>query len=347
MKKILFSLICLVIVAMSTAYAAEVSEKPIYFNGEPMEFANPTLSEKGCIIVPIRELSERAGFNVQWNGENRSVIAHNDEISVTMYIDDTNIKVLSVDGEDKDVVAILPPAIINSVTYIPLRVVSEAFGAEVKWDSETDTVYIYMERKKEDEEAEEPEEAEEELAGNTFYSQYDPQYIELYSEEPYRWTSGRNGYCYVTAYAMLLSDITKSAVTPKEVADVNLEKCGNASYCYHGDIVSKFGCRLVQALASDSLYFKEYDAGRGLTMIDNTTPETVAAAIREAIDAHPEGVLVRDSSMPHTMVAIGYDEDEIYFNDPALLKGNVTWSETCLKNKELTTITAISAIESR
>lgn len=339
MKKILFSIICMMVIAISTAYSAEISKKPIYFNGELMEFANPILEEKGCIIVPIRELSEKAGFKVQWNGEKRSVVCHNDEISVTMYIDDTNVKVLSVVGDDKDVKAILAPAIINSVTYIPIRVVSEAFGAEVNWDSQTDTVYIKMEEK-----TEEPiEEPAGEKLENTFYSQYDPEYIAQYSEEPYRWTAERNGYCYVTAYAMLLTDITKTAVTPKDVADVNLEKCGNASICYHFDIVDKFGCRLVQAIPDDSPYFKEYDGAK--TMIDNSTPEAVTGAIKEALDKHPEGVLVRESTMPHTLVAVGYDDNEIYYNDPALSKGNVTWSESCLKNKEITNITYITAIE--
>lgn len=344
-KKIVLMLICLFTAFVSSAYAAEISEKPIYFNGELVDFENPTLSENGCILTPIRELSERAGFEVKWNGNTKSVIAHNDDTSVTMYIGDTRIKVLTSSGEDKDVESILAPSIINSVTYIPLRTVAEAFGAKVVWDSETDTVLIYLNAEKAEDAAEVKEETKTE--DHTFYSQYDAEYIELYSEEPYHWVSGRNGYCYVTAYAMLLNDIADVAVTPKDVADVNLEKCGNATMCYHGDIVSRFGCKLVRALDSDSLYFKEYDSGRGLTMIDNSTPEAVTAAIKEALDAHPEGVLVRDTSMPHTMVAIGYDDNEIYFNDPAASKGNLKWSETCLKNKDITTITAITAIEKR
>ena len=39
--------------------------------------------------------------------------------------------------------------------------------------------------------------------------------------------------------------------------------------------------------------------------------------IKQALLKHPEGVLVRYAAFPHTMVAIGFTDDVIYFNDPA------------------------------
>ena len=339
------------------AYAEKISATPIYFNNNLIEFKNPPMSENGCTIVPVRELSEIAGFKVIWDQEQRSVNAYNDSVKVSMYIGDNNIRVLDNEGEDKDIESILPPEIINSVTYVPLRTVTEAFGAEVLWDAQTNNIYIYMEDMLDaiENAAKEniktvmqyaAEEKDEETdKKNTFYSQYDPEYIELYAAAPYNWTAGRNGYCYVTSYAMLLSDITGEQITPKDIADINYEAGGDPTMCYHGSIVGKYGKKLVQALDSGSAYYKSYDSSRGLTYIDNSSVETVTAAIKEALDRNPEGVMVRDNSMPHTMVAIGYEGDTIYFNDPALSEGNTTWDLTCLKKRDMTTISAIIAID--
>lgn len=359
-KRTIFLPICLAAAMLpNMVYAEKISETPIYFNDTLMEFKNPPMVEDGCTIVPIRELSEKAGFKVLWDRGEKSIDAYNEKTQVTMYIGDKKIRVLSCDGEDRDVESILPPEIKNSVTYVPLRTVAEAFGAEVIWDSSSNNVYIYMkdilsaveETAKNNTQlaADYSEKLKEEQAaaqaGNTFYSQYDPTYIELYGEAPYNWTAGRNGYCYVVSYAMLLSDITGTAVTPKDVADINYNACGNPTMCYHGSIVGNYGRKLAQALDSGSAYFKSYDAGRGLTYIDNSSEESVVAAIKEALQKHPEGVMVRDTSMPHTMVATKCEGDTIYFNDPALLEGNVTWEQTCLKKRDITTIAALAAID--
>ncbi len=350
MKKytLLVSLFVILMMCFNTAYA-ENSSSVICFNDILMEFKNPPKQQDGCTIVPMRELSETAGFTVLWDGEQKKITAYNEKTCITMYIGDTNIQVLTADGEDRDVTSILPPQIINSVTYIPLRTVSEAFGARVQWDPETKDIFIYMQEFSNVSTEETEETAEdvvaEEAKEHTFYSQYDPEYTENLSDAPYNWTKTRNGYCYVTAYAMLLSDLTGDTVTPKDIADINLAENENPSICYHYQIVLSYEKTLVPAISEDSPYFKEYNSGRGLTYIDNSSADAVIAAIKEALNNHPKGVMVRDMNMPHTMVAIGYIDDTIYFNDPALLEGNVAWEETTLKKSDITAISAIIAIE--
>lgn len=338
-KRRLFLSVCLAAVGLSNmAYAEEISSLPIYFNDSLIEFKNPPIMEAGCTIVPIRELSEKAGFTVLWDEVEKSVDAYNNKTRVLMYIDNNNIKVLNSDGVTEDITSILPPKLVNSVTYIPLRTVSEAFGAEVEWNSQNNAIYIYMKDLLQDA-------AVKQETAHAFYSQYDPTYVELYSAAPYNWTAGRNGYCYVTSYAMLLTNLTGTAVTPKDVADINYQAGGNPTMCYHGSIVGKYGKRLVSALDTGSIYYKSYDSSRGLTYIDNSSSENVIAALKEALDRNPEGVMVRDTSMPHTMVAVGYEGDTVYFNDPALSEGRVSWDKTCLKKRDITTIEAIIAID--
>lgn len=361
MKKrtILFPAILALTFFSCSASAEKISETPIYFNDTLMEFTNPPLAEDGCTIVPIRELSEKAGFKVLWSQVEKSVNAYNKKAQITMYIGDKKIRVLSCDGEEKEVEALLPPEIINSVTYVPLRAVSEAFGAEVIWNEAENNIYIYMKDILDAAEnaakvntlyvADYAEKLSEESAassgGSVFYSQYDPSYIEMYSGEPYYWTASRNGYCYVVSYAMLLSNLTGTAITPKDIADINYASCGSATTCCHSAIVSEFGRKFVPALSESSPYYKSYDAGRGLTYIDNSTEENVISAIKEALLLHPAGVMVRDTSMPHTMLAVKCEGDTVYFNDPALSVGQTPWEQTCLKKRNITTIVALVAIE--
>ncbi len=352
-----------------SGFAHAEKQSPIYFNDTLIEFKNPVIRELSSTVVPVREFSEQAGYTVIWNGTMREVIVLNDEVKVIMTIGNNNIQVQSKLMGDYDVLSLLPPQINNSVTYIPLRAVAEALGAKVEWVAEDDSTHIITEKKAEEPKKESEPQTESEAGkdsdketksddedikkdneenkefNNTFYSQYDPEYLELYNDEVYKWTEGRNGYCYVTSYAMLVSDISGEVVTPKDIADINLLAGGNPSICYHWEILESYDVNFDVALAEDSPYFLEYDNTRGLTYIDNSTPEAVISALKESLDRNPKGVMVRDLSMPHTMVAIGYDDKGIYFNDPALQKDGVLWEETCLKNQEITTISAIIALK--
>ena len=328
-KKILMLLVlcCSLLSFMAVAHAEINTDTLIYYNGEHIYFSSWPVSENGSTIVPVRDLSEAMGFDISWNGDKKRVDAFDDSVKVKMYIDN-NVLTVEKEENQSSVHSAVPPRLINSVAYVPLRAVAEAFGGTVTWDSENNCIYIDNLLKK-----------------NTFYSQYDADYIEKYSEAPYNWTSGRNGYCYVTSYAMLLSDLTGITITPKDIADINMEVSGSPKSCYHGAIVGKYGKKLIPALDPSSAYYKSYDAGRGLTYIDNSSDWNVIAAIKEALKRNPKGVMVRDTSMPHTMVAVGYVGNTIYFNDPALQKGCVTWDKTCLRNRTMSTIVAIMAIE--
>lgn len=372
MKKRPMFFASLVMAISLSGIASAEEQSPIYFNETLIEFSNPVIREHSSTVVPVREFCEQAGYTVVWNETMREVIVLNDDVKVIMTIGNKNIQVQSEALGDYDVLALLPPQINNSVTYIPLRAVAESLGAEVIWCEQDDSTHITTknwealeddediaenpDNEEENAKDEEPinedieeEEGKEEQENtdftNTFYSQYDPEYIRLYNDEIYKWTEGRNGYCYVTSYAMLISDILGEEVTPKDIADINLEKGGDPSYCYHWDILEKYDVTFKKAIDEDSLYFKEYDAGRGLTYIDNSDEEMVVEAIKESLLKNPKGVMVRDLSMPHTLVAVGFDDDGIYFNDPALSEGGVLWEETCLGNKEITTISAIIALK--
>ena len=158
-----------------------------------------------------------------------------------------------------------------------------------------------------------------------------------------------SGYCWVCSYAMLISNLKSQRITPNDVAKINEEKTSNGAYCYHSEIASAFDVKFVSALPEDSIYYGGRDGASGGTFIENPEkdPLITIAALRQALTLHPEGVMVRYASYPHTMVAIGFNEYSIIFNDPgAAHYENVPFEETCVAAKgilieDLTFIQAI------
>lgn len=113
----------------------------IILNGEEMNFdVNPKI-ENGTTLVPMRAVFEALGADVSWNGGNNTVTAVKNGKTVTMQIGSTSV---NVNGEAKEISA--PPVIENGRTLVPLRVIGEALGVTVDWDSETYTVTMTKEQ---------------------------------------------------------------------------------------------------------------------------------------------------------------------------------------------------------
>lgn len=112
---------------------------PILINGEYIEFNDkigyPFIDENNRTQVPFRIILEKIGAKVEWNNETRTAIAEKDGIKVEVPIDKTFIL---KNGEriENDTKALIK----DERTYLPIRVVLEAFGYEVGWDGKTITV---------------------------------------------------------------------------------------------------------------------------------------------------------------------------------------------------------------
>lgn len=110
----------------------------LYVNGEePTLEVNPFIKD-GSTLVPFRAISESLKAEVTWNAEERSVTVTRDGITVKLFIDSTKA---TVDG--KEVTLEVPAAIVEGNTVVPVRFISEALKATVKWEEETKSVVIY------------------------------------------------------------------------------------------------------------------------------------------------------------------------------------------------------------
>jgi len=119
--------------AMASAQGIRVT-----VDGQPVEFPGigPQM-QSGRVLVPVRGVFQHMGATVGWHPASKMVTAQDDDTKITLYI---NSKTAYVNGrvESLDV----PAQLIAGRTVVPLRFLSEALGAEVKWDEDERMVMI-------------------------------------------------------------------------------------------------------------------------------------------------------------------------------------------------------------
>lgn len=128
--------ILLVLLPHGSASAAPSPIKLI-INGQAVKSQTPPITKSGRTLVPLRVVSEGLGATVEWNGETRTIAISRRERRVSLTLGSE--KAL-VDG--KEIRLEVPAQLVKDTTYVPLRFVGEALGANVNWDSKIRTVYV-------------------------------------------------------------------------------------------------------------------------------------------------------------------------------------------------------------
>lgn len=100
---------------------------------------NPTITGiliNGATFVPVRVIGEIIGYQVSWNSSSSTASLNTARV--------TEFKENSFDviiNGDKNHISV-PPLLIKGSMYVPLRTISEALGAEVKWVSQNNTIIL-------------------------------------------------------------------------------------------------------------------------------------------------------------------------------------------------------------
>ncbi len=112
-------------------------EIAVKFNGEWMQFDVPPMLMNDRTMVPLRAIFEALGAKVSWDDATQTAIGirNGKEVSVTI---GSNIAMVGGSMVSIDQSA----ALVNDRTLVPLRFVSESYGAEVEWDDPSQTVFI-------------------------------------------------------------------------------------------------------------------------------------------------------------------------------------------------------------
>jgi len=109
----------------------------VYVDGKFLEFDVPPTIEEGRVLLPLRLVFETLNASVEWIDSTKTVKGQMGDITVSLQI---GSKTAVVNGAE--VKLDVPGKIVNGRTLVPLRFVSESFGADVKWDQDTKTVYV-------------------------------------------------------------------------------------------------------------------------------------------------------------------------------------------------------------
>ncbi|MCL1982411.1 MAG: ABC transporter substrate-binding protein [Clostridiales bacterium] len=141
MKKRIFTAIVISLLLFPTSFTNAESTVSISIDGTPVEFSQasgqPFIDENNRTQVPFRQVLEAFGATVDWDSAARTAIAEKGGITVkvpigTDYIYKGGVKIAN------DTTSLIK----DSRTYLPIRIVLEAFGAAVDWDGSTNTVFV-------------------------------------------------------------------------------------------------------------------------------------------------------------------------------------------------------------
>ncbi len=106
-------------------------------NGQPLRFDQPARLQEGRVMVPLRGIFESLGAEVLFDPSTRSIKATREGRVVELSL---GSQLARVNGQPTylDV----PAASLGGRTMVPLRFVSEALGAEVRWQPSLRTVAL-------------------------------------------------------------------------------------------------------------------------------------------------------------------------------------------------------------
>jgi N-acetylmuramoyl-L-alanine amidase len=109
----------------------------LVINGEEVVPDAPPFIKDSRTLVPIRIISERLGAKVVWDPNKREVFITYGSINILLTV---GSKTAIVNG--KNITLDVPAEINNGRTFVPLRFVGEAMGAEVQWDGNSRTASV-------------------------------------------------------------------------------------------------------------------------------------------------------------------------------------------------------------
>jgi hypothetical protein len=127
-----------VALSVATVLPAAAQNINVTVDGDVVSFkGQQPIQQFGSVLVPLRGVFEKLGATVAYDGATKTILAVKGSTSVTLRIGETAAQ---VNGQPRTLS--LPAQAISGTTLVPLRFVSEALGADVKWSAASRTVVI-------------------------------------------------------------------------------------------------------------------------------------------------------------------------------------------------------------
>ncbi len=121
--------------AAATAGPALAQHVTVIVDGQVLTFDQPPVMRNNRVFVPMRAIFERLGSTVVYSNGNINAQGRGRSVHLTMGSTDATINGSRYTMD-------VAPFSVAGRTEVPLRFVAQALGAGVRWDSNSDTVYI-------------------------------------------------------------------------------------------------------------------------------------------------------------------------------------------------------------
>ncbi len=120
-------------------YQTRLVHVKILLNGKEFKSELPPLLEGGCLLVPVRDIAKAMGAEVCWNSASRT--AEVTQAGTTLRLEvGSSVAVVN----NKEVTLPLPVQFVEGCIFAPLGFISEAFGGQVEWDSNSRTATVHL-----------------------------------------------------------------------------------------------------------------------------------------------------------------------------------------------------------
>ncbi len=108
-------------------------------DGKDITSLSAPVIENDRTLVPVRFIAEELDADVQWDGEAYTVTITRGNRVIFLTI---GSNLVEYDNGASCIVSDVAPRIINDRTYVPIRLISNAFGIGISWDDATRTVSV-------------------------------------------------------------------------------------------------------------------------------------------------------------------------------------------------------------
>ena len=119
--------------------AFKVGDEILKINGESVEVEKPYVVE-GTTLVPLRVITEAFGAQVDWDGNTQTITLNYSDVTIILQI---GKKTAKVNGQELELLE--APELKDGVTMVPLRFITENFGADVGYNDKDASITVKKE----------------------------------------------------------------------------------------------------------------------------------------------------------------------------------------------------------
>ncbi|MCZ8514863.1 stalk domain-containing protein [Paenibacillus filicis] len=114
-----------------------INKKDVSVNGKSMTLEQAPVIVDGNTLIPIRFVTDALGGTVRWDDNERKVTVIRAGKMIDLWIDNKDMV-----ANGQRVTAEVAPRIMNNLTVVPLRILSENLGWKVTWDGKTQQITL-------------------------------------------------------------------------------------------------------------------------------------------------------------------------------------------------------------